>query len=221
MRYFARTEFDVSEVKRAGAAKVEVAEFDGYASTFGNEDVVGDVIQRGAFKGSLKRSLPLLWQHDMSSPIGSITKMSEDNDGLFITGEINLGTANGRDAYSLMAAGHIDTMSIGFRIPRGGYKIRDGGGRTISKIDLVEISLVTIPANPKAVVTSVKEIDPALAAEILHRELGVSVQDAENVIKTGVTATAGGISDGMADLNAALEDARATIANIKRSIRND
>ena len=129
--------------------------FTGYASTFGNIDEGGDVVHRGAFVKSLARRVPrLLWQHDMSEPIGKVLHLDEDEYGL--RGEFKLSrTTRGHDAYQLLRDGALDSMSIGY-IPDEQEFDEKSGIRQLKSVDLLEISLVSIPMNPEAMITAVK-----------------------------------------------------------------
>jgi len=152
------------EVKRINAEGV----FAGYASLFGVVDTQRDVVMRGAFKDTLaRREMPvkLLWQHRMDEPIGIITQLFEDGRGLYIEGRLLLEVAQAREAYALLKAGAVTGLSIGYS-PRRYRRDPDTGVRRLYAVDLVEVSLVTLPANTAAQVTVVKEqrIDPELLA---------------------------------------------------------
>lgn len=151
--------------------------FCGYASVFDVTDHHQEVVARKAFQNSLtkwkeKGRMPkMLWQHDQRKPIGVWDEIYEDEHGLYVKGRLLLDLQSGRDAYALMKAGVIDSMSIGFR-PIKASRDSVKKARIITEIDLLEISLVTFAANPDAKVTAVKEFD--LDAEIIRqiRELG-------------------------------------------------
>lgn len=138
--------------------------FTGYASTFGNVDDGGDVVLRGAFANSLAHRVPrLLWQHDMSEPIGKVVGLAEDDRGLH--GEFKLSrTARGHDAYQLLRDGAIDSMSIGY-IPEDQEFDEAHAVRKLKSVDLLEISLVSIPMNEEARITAVKAA-PALVPAV-------------------------------------------------------
>lgn len=134
--------------------------FEGYASVFAIKDFHNDVIPKGAFEKSLTAwhkmgQLPkLLWQHDHCAPIGKWLVIQEDDHGLFVRGQLLLDLQKGREAYTLLRAGCVDGLSIGFNVLRA----RKGQGvRLIQEIDLQEISLVTFAANERARVTAVKD----------------------------------------------------------------
>jgi len=129
--------------------------FSGYASTFGNVDEGGDVVLRGAFGSSIARRVPrLLWQHDMSEPIGKVVQLKEDDRGLH--GDFRISrTVRGHDAYQLLKDGAIDSMSIGY-IPEDQEFDDAHNVRKLKSVDLLEISLVSIPMNEEARITAVK-----------------------------------------------------------------
>lgn len=151
----------------------EYGYFEGYASTFGNEDCDGDIIINGAFAESIAsgRKVKMLWQHGWDNLIGSYPVITEDSKGLFVQGRINLGVEQGREAYALMKSGDLDSMSIGFVTVNSTYNEKNNL-RYLNVVDLYEISLVTMPANDQALVTDVKSIE-----EI------TSLKDAEKILR--------------------------------------
>ena len=137
-------------------------EFEGYGSTFGGEpDAYGDVIAPGAYTESLathkaKGTMPkLFWQHNADEPIGKWVAATEDDHGLLMVGRLNMDVQRGREAHALLKAGDIDGLSIGYRIKE--YSVdTESGAWTLEKLDLVEVSIVSVGANENAVVQSVK-----------------------------------------------------------------
>ena len=139
--------------------------FEGYAATFGNVDQGGDVVEPGAFiEGLVKakkdgRTIPMLWQHDQREPIGIWDDLAEDSKGLYVSGRLILdGDPVAQRAYGKLKAKALGGMSIGYRIPPGGEEPDEKrrGVTRLKKIDLREISLVTMPMNIEAKVTTVK-----------------------------------------------------------------
>jgi uncharacterized protein len=162
---------DRYEVKFAADDLKETGEFSGYGAYFGNVDAYGDVIDPGAFKGTLrewrdqKKLPPMLVQHggwmmtDTDAiPVGKWTAMEEDDRGLHVEGKlINLDTDLGKRIYGAMREGVMDGMSIGYRAKKFTLGTKpEEPRRKLHQIDLVEVSLVTFPANGKARVQSVK-----------------------------------------------------------------
>lgn len=156
--------------------------FEGYASVFNNKDLGNDVIRRGAFLESISERSPkgikLLYQHKSDEPIGVIDSLEEDSKGLKIKGRLAMGTQKGKEVFELMKMGALDSMSIGYRLKPDGYKYDPKDKRRIIKsVDLMEISLVTFPMNPKAKVTKVKlaEMNPTEIEKYLRDVGGMSV----------------------------------------------
>ena len=159
---------------------------EGYGSVFGVRDNYDDVIAKGAFIDSLKShkaagTMPaMLWQHDADKPIGVWTEMVEDEKGLRIKGQLAMETVKGKEAHALLKMGALNGLSIGFMSKEWAYD-RDTEVRTLTAIDLWEVSLVTFPANEKARVTNVKSADELQApkdAEKVLRDAGFSKSDA-------------------------------------------
>ena len=139
----------------------EDGSFEGYGSVFNNKDLGNDVIKYGAFSESIKSKKPkqikLLYQHKTDEVIGVIDSLEEDSRGLKIKGRLAMGTQKGREVFELMKMGALDSMSIGYRLSPDDYKYNDKQKkRTITNLDLMEISMVTFPMNPKAKITKVK-----------------------------------------------------------------
>ena len=133
--------------------------FSGYGSVFGVIDSYKEVVAPGAFAESLSQRTPaLLWQHRSGEPIGVYSALREDQTGLYVEGKLALKTARGAEAYELLKMGAISGLSIGF-VTRDDSYDRVTGIRTLKKVDLWEVSLVTFPANDAARVSGVKSID--------------------------------------------------------------
>lgn len=159
---------------------------EGYGSVFGVRDNYDDVIAKGAFIQSLKDhkaagTMPaMLWQHDADKPIGVWTEMVEDEKGLRIKGQLAMETVKGKEAHALLKMGALNGLSIGFMSKEWAYD-RETEVRTLTAIDLWEVSLVTFPANEKARVTNVKSADEMATpkdAEKALRDAGFSKSDA-------------------------------------------
>lgn len=148
---------------RAGAlvglklAADESGDIRGYGARFNNTDSYGDVIVPGAFRKTLAeharkgRTVPLLWSHDVSQPIGVWRTLREDQDGLFVEGVILREVQRGAEALALLDAEAITGLSIGFSIKPGGAEYdRQAGVRRLTDLELFEVSLVAFPANDAA-----------------------------------------------------------------------
>lgn len=149
-----QTELVVKEVSESGL-------FKGYASVFNIIDAHKEAMLPGSFSNSLRKwqragNMPkMLWQHDNTKPIGIWLQIEEDDKGLYVTGQILRCLKRGDEVYHLLKNGVIDSLSIGF-LPRQSHQDSSNTLRYHSDVDLVEISLVTYPANPQARILNVK-----------------------------------------------------------------
>lgn len=138
-------------------------EFEGYGSVFNNVDLVGDVVAPGAFKASLSDheaagTMPLmLWMHRPDQVAGAWVSMSEDRRGLKVKGVL-ADTQLGNEMRTLLQMKALRGLSIGFRTRDSEWVDDDERGvyRVIKDVDLVEVSLVSLAANPLAEVANVK-----------------------------------------------------------------
>lgn len=141
-----------------------IAEFDGYGSVFNTviDAWMLTIIHPGAFAATLadaeqRDRIVLLWQHDTTRPIGKPLELREDARGLYLRGAL-ADTELGREAATLLRAGVITEMSIGFD-PVTWYSEMDPAlgteVRHITELKLWEISLVTFGANRQAKVDTV------------------------------------------------------------------
>jgi len=133
----------------------------GYASCFDKIDQQRDIVIKGAFSKSLRawhlsgKKPKILWQHNAHQPIGLWHTLKQDDYGLYVEGQLALGVRRANEVYILLKEGVLDSLSIGFR-PIEAVEDRLRKARLLLDIDLIEISLVTFGANPRALVHQVK-----------------------------------------------------------------
>ena len=132
---------------------------EGYASRFNLRDLNDDVVVAGAFSDTLVstgvKGVRMLYQHQVRSPVGVWEEIREDAIGLFVRGRILDLNPEARMVGSLVRAGVIDGLSIGFRTLKSR---RDRGSlRVLTAVELWEISIVTFPMLPSARITSMAE----------------------------------------------------------------
>lgn len=196
----------VFESKALGVA----GEIEGYASIFGNVDQGGDVVEAGAFDAGIVKAaregrvIPMLWMHDQDEPIGIWTSMAEDRKGLKVAGRLLIeDDPLARRAHAHLKAGSLRGLSIGYRVPPGGAVVDEKGNRHLKLVDLYEVSIVTLPMNPRAVVTGVKA-DADMLIEKLKAGDRLSEREWERLLK----AVPFGLSNSQAE--------RAVRINLKR-----
>lgn len=164
------------ELKFAEGAGVEAMSFSGYGAVIGNVDAYGDVIDAGAFSAWMadvkagRQPWPqMLSQHggmglsaDDYTPVGVYTDIAEDGKGLKVHGKL-ADTPRGRDLHTLMKMEPrpaIDGLSIGYIAKEWEPRSKpEDPRRRLKRVDVLEISLVTFPANRLARVQSVKQIE--------------------------------------------------------------
>ena len=146
-----------------------------YLTTFGNSDVVEDIMAKGSldkfiakFNPSAKK-LPMFYEHDHTSIIGEWTSLKSDEHGVVGEGTLYTETTKGSDVYKLMKRGAVSSVSIGFR--SSDFEKNDNGGRTFNTIELVETSVVLNPANDQAQIMSVKSNDGYIETAALKKHL--------------------------------------------------
>lgn len=143
----------------------ESGTIEGHISVFGNVDSYGEIVEPGAFLDSLTKSeksgrkVKLLWQHDPHQPIGVWDELGEDKKGLWGKGRLLIDQSpKAREAHGLLMEGAIDGLSIGYRTIKAEPKAGREGITSLTKLDLLEGSIVTFAANEKARVEVVKSI---------------------------------------------------------------
>ena len=150
-----------------------------------------DMVMRGAFADTLRmrgiNRIPMLFQHDPSEPIGVWLELREDSRGLFARGRLIPEVARARELLSLLRAGAVDGLSIGFRTVKGTIDPRTRVRRLLA-VELWEISIVTFPLLAGARVRAVKQATspPMLshARTRAEREWAKAVGDCNSVEAT-------------------------------------
>src|SRR5580765_1053908 len=165
-------EFKTSSAELKLAIDEQPGVLEGYAAVFDNADRDGDVIVKGAFAKTLEtfKSCGFLCdEHDWHTELGTNLDEKEDDFGLWIAAQFcstpDAQTARAKIAEK-RARNREQQMSIGFKTLNSE---RTKGVRRILDIDLYEVSVVAVGANPLTRVTSVKAIHRDLDAELEAR----------------------------------------------------
>lgn len=139
-------------------------EFSGYLSVFNNVDQGRDVVDPGAFTDSLAQweksgdSVPVLWQHQASNPIGAFTKLQEDGKGLYVEGRLLINDVQqAKEAHALAKAKVVRGMSIGYGVDSEKFDGKKNVNH-LQKLTLVEGSFATFPMNQQAVIQDIKSV---------------------------------------------------------------
>ena len=181
----------------------EEGEFEGYASTFGNVDKGGDIVEAGAFTKTLQKTpipkVKMLFQHDPSMPVGKWIDAKEDKKGLWVKGKLNLAVQRAKELLALMKDDVIDGMSIGYRTIKSKEGDKPGVYRKLLEVDLLEISLVTFPMNTRATVGAVKQDWTKREVEQVLRDANVPNKFAKLICSKGYDEAARIVSQSRRD----------------------
>lgn len=143
--------------------------FRGMAAVFGEENREGVVVERGAFRKTVRRRprVPVVWGHDPRTVIG-LAKLEPTREGLAVEGELNLDTKRGREAVHHIRFGSADGLSVGYNVPDGGQEIdRRTGARRLTELEVKEVSVTPFPAweAARAEIGSSAGVDRAASSE--------------------------------------------------------
>lgn len=172
--------------------------FTGYGSVFGNMDSYREIVAPGAFAESLAKwaergdPMPALWQHRSGEPIGGYDVLAEDDRGLRVSGFLlKDDIPRAAEAYALMKRRIVRGLSIGYYVEADSFNEKDRV-RTLTKLDLVEVSIVTFPANPEAQIDAIKSklahgsLPTLREFEEILREQGFSKSQATMIANRGL-----------------------------------
>jgi HK97 family phage prohead protease/HK97 family phage major capsid protein len=160
----------------------------GVAST-PTPDRVGDILE--PLGASFAKEIPLLLYHDGQRPVG-IARLKKTPDGITFTATLpeilEPGTLRERvaEAWQSLQAKLIRGVSVGFRVLEDGVELLRTGGIRFLKFEILELSLVSVPANVEATITEIKALclaAPGTGSAALPQSAGVSAVPATGARK--------------------------------------
>lgn len=146
-------------------------------------DRVGDSVDPMGAK--FQTPMPLLLYHDSTLPVGNVTFAKPNKSGIPFTARLpkvsEPGVVKDRvdEAWHSLKYKLIGAVSIGFNAVEAGVERLKDGGLRFNEWEWLELSLVSIPANPDAVITGVKAIDMQINAAVNGAKVSVSVNTKE------------------------------------------
>jgi uncharacterized protein len=201
--------------------------FEGYGSTFGNVDLGKDRVVEGAFDRTLaahkkEGTLPSMYfSHIGSEPIGDWKFIETDKKGLWGSGQlwIGKGIPKAEQAYMMMKGTGKKGLSIGYASVRSSYDDKKGI-RNLEDVDLYEISPTSMPMNPKATVTGVKDASGNFLSkreleQALRDVMGCSASEAKAFLAKGYAGLCEDREDASPELSGIKEELTKAIATIK------
>lgn len=132
---------------------------EGYASTNDidrSRDVVSASVWEKGLENYLKNPVVLAY-HDYSQPVGRVMEHKTDSKGLWIKARIS---SAAEDVYKLVKDGVMTAFSIGFRVLDAEYN-PSAEVFLIKEVELLEISVVPVPANQNTTFSLSKAFDSA------------------------------------------------------------
>lgn len=150
----------------------DAGEVTGLAWPFGSPDMVGDEIMPNAFKGAVA-PMPMLFGHDQRETVGVWDSITETAKGLEVRGRLLVNeVARAAEVRALVREKAATGLSVAFTTKKA--VARKGGGRTISEVNLMEISIVAIPCHPGARITSAKAAEAGKGSNMDPKENGAA-----------------------------------------------
>ena len=175
--FFLNSAFETKSFKK-GSKSLKIA---GYANTI-VKDRAGDVVTAQAWaKGveNYRRNPVLLYQHKHENPIGRVEKITVDKKGIFVEAAVSEAAEKNHGVQTLIKDGALKSFSVGFRVKDGKYN-REDDSMMITDVELLEISVVSVPCNQDSLFSIRKSFD----SENDYKEFVKSFEDAdENEIK--------------------------------------
>ena len=185
--FFLNSAFETKSFKK-GSKSLKIA---GYANTI-VKDRAGDVVTAQAWaKGveNYRRNPVLLYQHKHENPIGRVEKITVDKKGIFVEAAVSEAAEKNHGVQTLIKDGALKSFSVGFRVKDGKYN-REDDSMTITDVELLEISVVSVPCNQDSLFSIRKSFD----SENDYKEFVKSFEDADEnetkmmrSIKAGIT----------------------------------
>lgn len=162
---------DASVVDQTSDSVIKIA---GYANWAGSDeygktyvDLTGDVVIPSGVDTSVWSLNPqILWQHDREETIGVGLVLEKRQDGIYIEAEIHRSAMEDKEWYRVKS-GLVKMFSVGFRTLDGEWKTLDGRDVFfITKCLLLEVSVVSIPANSKSSFSQIKSLDNGFTSDM-------------------------------------------------------
>ena len=134
----------------------------GMAST-PTPDRMGDIVD--PMGAQFKTPMPLLWQHEHSKPVGTVTFAKPEKSGIPFEAQLPKVKEEGKlkervdEAIQSLKYKLVAAVSIGFSPIKDAYEYMENGGIKFNEWEWIELSLVTIPANSEALISAIKSLD--------------------------------------------------------------
>ena len=145
--FYLNSAFEAKSFKK-GSKSLRIA---GYANTT-TKDRSGDVVTAEAWaKGveNFRKNPVMLYQHKHDCPIGKIDSIAVDKKGIYVEGSVSEAAEKTLGVQTLIRDGALKSFSVGFRVKDGRYD-RENDSMLITEVELLEISVVSVPCNQES-----------------------------------------------------------------------
>ena len=184
---YINSSFETKAVKK-GSKSLKIA---GYANTI-TKDRAGDVVTAEAWaKGveNYRRNPVLLYQHKHDAPIGRVDKITVDKKGIFVEAAVSEAAERNQGIQTLIRDGALKSFSVGFRVKDGKYN-REDDSMMITDVELMEISVVSVPCNQDSLFSIRKSFESDSDFEEFKKSFEPASEDEVKMmrsIKAGIT----------------------------------
>lgn len=178
-----------ARVKAAGTEQdLDEGQYRALVSVFDVEDSTGDVVTPGAFTKTLNSwsergdPIPIVWSHEWSDPyahIGHVVEAAETDDGLVITGQLDLANPKAEQVYRLLKGRRVTQHSFAYDVVDGTKAERDGRSvHELRELSVYEVGPCLVGANQETALLEAKAREAATKGLTADREVLRAAYDA-------------------------------------------
>lgn len=154
--FYLNSSFEAKALSK-GSKSLKIA---GYANTTA-KDRAGDIVTAEAWaKGveNFRQNPVMLYQHKHDCPIGRFDSITVDKKGIYVEGTVSEAAEKNHGIHTLIKDGALKSFSVGFRVKDGKYNHNDDT-MLITDVELLEISVVSVPCNQESLFSLRKSFD--------------------------------------------------------------
>jgi HK97 family phage prohead protease/HK97 family phage major capsid protein len=185
--FYLNSSFEAKSVSKA-TKSLKIA---GYANTT-TKDRSGDVVTAEAWaKGveNFRKNPVMLYQHKHDCPIGRFDKITVDKKGIYVEGTVSEAAEKNFGIHTLINDGALKSFSVGFRVKDGKYN-RNDDSMLITDVELLEISVVSVPCNQESLFSVRKSFESSDEYRSFVETFNETTEDEQKMmrgIKAGIT----------------------------------
>jgi len=190
--FYLNSSFEAKSVSKA-TKSLKIA---GYANTTA-KDRSGDVVTAEAWaKGveNFRKNPVMLYQHKHDCPIGRFDKITVDKKGIYVEGTVSEAAEKNFGIHTLINDGALKSFSVGFRVKDGKYN-RNDDSMLITDVELLEISVVSVPCNQESLFSVRKSFETSDDYTSFIETFTEATEDEQKMMR-GIKAGITDITDG-------------------------